>query len=334
MDSISDEAVIATNDDASMCKYQAVSKGYYTDKYLDLFLSSKIKNSSVRKAPEINRGYFARSASIAYLVEKFINSNQSCQIVNLGAGYDSLYWRLRSFHSSISNQEEGDSMTKVNYVEIDMSPVVLHKMMAIKKHSKLSEKLNNIVYKGEELHSDNYHLISSDLRQVEKEFFKQKLFNTCHLDPVRPTLCIAECVLVYMPTQDSASLISWFSHNFEDITWLNYEQCNMDDRFGNIMLENMNARHCDLMGVDACKSLESQIERFISNGLEYTKTWTLSDIYEKFLPPAEVERIEKIEFLDEKELLEQLLQHYCIVLGSQRPLNWILDDEYWLAKTL
>lgn len=33
------------------------------------------------------------------------------------------------------------------------------------------------------------------------------------------------------------------------------------------------------------------------------------------LPRDEVERIERIEFLDEKELLEQLLRHYCICVA-------------------
>lgn len=328
MDSATDDAVAATNDDAALCKFAAVTNGYYKDPFLDQFLPGKVKNKYVKKAPEINRGYYARSASIAYLVEKFIEANPSGQIISLGAGYDSLYWRLNA-KKILSNEND-----TIKYVEIDMSMVTIHKLLAIKRHPVLSEVLTNIQYKGEGLHSDQYHLISFDLRQVDKESLKSKLINECGLNLTRPTLCIAECVLVYMPCQDSSSLIQWLAKTFVNLTMLNYEQCNMEDRFGDIMLAHMNDRHCNLLGVESCKSLESQAERFKSNGLVQTKAWTLSDIYSKYLSPAEVKRIEEIEFLDEKELLEQLLQHYCIVIASHQSLDWFTEEEYWLAKTL
>lgn len=330
MDSMGDDAVVATNDDAALCKYQAVNKGYYKDRFLEHFLSSKSKSSSVRKAPEINRGYYARSASIAYLVEQFIKSNPGGQVISLGSGYDSLYWRLKEHNFLQADQDT----TQLKYVEIDMSPVTVHKIMAIKRHIELAKLLSSIRYKGEGLHSDQYHLISFDLRQVGKGSLERKLVDDCGVDLTKPTMCIAECVLVYMPTQDSHSLINWLSNNFRDLTMLNYEQCNMEDRFGDIMLAHMNARHCDLMGVAACKSLDSQTSRFESNGLVHTKAWTLSDIFNKYLAPAEKSRIEQLEFLDEKELLEQLLQHYCIVIASHKALDWIPEDEYWLAETI
>lgn len=334
MDSVGDEAVVATNDDASICKYQAVLEGYYKDPFLDMFLSSKAKSSALRKAPEINRGYYVRSASIAYLVEQFITCYPDAQIINLGAGYDSLFWRLKS-HNFL--QDDGQSHHH-KYVEIDMNVVVTHKIMAIKKHPKLAGKLNNLtynlLYKTLALHSDEYHLISYDLRQVDKESLTQILQDDCKLDFSKPTLCLTECVLVYMTKHDSSNLIQWLTKTFPNLTMINYEQCNMEDRFGDIMLKNMNARHCDLMGVECCKSLTTQVERFNSQGLTFSKGWTLLDIYKQYLLPAEIDRIEKIEFLDEKELLDQLLEHYCIVIGSHKPIDWALDEEYWLAKTL
>lgn len=36
-------------------------------------------------------------------------------------------------------------------------------------------------------------------------------------------------------------------------------QVNMEDRFGQIMVENLRRRQCDLAGVETCKSLESQV---------------------------------------------------------------------------
>lgn len=62
-----DEAVISTNDDASECKRYAARVGYWKDDYIGFF----VKNTD-RKAPEINRGYFARVNGIQSCVEKFL----------------------------------------------------------------------------------------------------------------------------------------------------------------------------------------------------------------------------------------------------------------------
>lgn len=62
-----DEGVISTNDDASACKKHAVRVGYWKDDYIGYFVSS-----SERKAPEINRGYYARVKGIDICIEKFL----------------------------------------------------------------------------------------------------------------------------------------------------------------------------------------------------------------------------------------------------------------------
>lgn len=62
-----DEAVMSTNDDASDCKKSAVRLGYWKDEFIGHF----VKNPE-RKAPEINRGYFARVRGVEMCVEKFL----------------------------------------------------------------------------------------------------------------------------------------------------------------------------------------------------------------------------------------------------------------------
>ena len=62
-----DEAVQATNDDAASCKLFAVQKGYWEDNYIKYF-----QRTPERKAPEINRGYFARVAGVKTLLSKFL----------------------------------------------------------------------------------------------------------------------------------------------------------------------------------------------------------------------------------------------------------------------
>lgn len=62
-----DEAVQATNDDASECKRCAVQMGYWEDRYIQHLVRGR-----ERKAPEINRGYFARVKGVNMLLNKFM----------------------------------------------------------------------------------------------------------------------------------------------------------------------------------------------------------------------------------------------------------------------
>lgn len=62
-----ESGVIATNDDASQSKRSASKLGYYRDDYLPNFVKM-----SEKKAPEINRGYYARVKGIEICIEKFL----------------------------------------------------------------------------------------------------------------------------------------------------------------------------------------------------------------------------------------------------------------------
>lgn len=64
MNQSSDDAVRSTNDDATACKLSAVHIGYYTDPFVTCFARLS------RKAPLINRGYFARVNAIESLTKK------------------------------------------------------------------------------------------------------------------------------------------------------------------------------------------------------------------------------------------------------------------------
>lgn len=78
-----------------------------------------------------------------------------------------------------------------------------------------------------------------------------------------PTIFVAECVLVYIESQNTSNLLKWFSSNFTSAVFVNYEQVNMNDRFGEVMLNNLRARGCSLAGVDSCLSLDTQISRYL-----------------------------------------------------------------------
>ena len=56
----------------------------------------------------------------------------------------------------------------------------------------------------------------------------------------------------------------------------------------------------------------TQCHRFTKDaGWNGAQCWSMNEIYD-YLPKDEILRVEKIEFLDERELVKQLFEHYCI----------------------
>ncbi|EEZ98354.1 leucine carboxyl methyltransferase 1 [Tribolium castaneum] len=297
---MNDEPVMATNDDASECKRGAVQLGYWQDSYIPYFVRQIEK-----RAPEINRGYYARVKGVERYIKSFLKkAGPASQIVNLGAGFDTLYWRLKDQGVYIAN-----------YVEIDFPTVTARKCYAIKRNKQLLERIHEqdgeVKLSATDLHAGNYHCMGADLRnisQVESKLQQAEVsFST-------PTLFIAECVLVYIENDCVNRLLAWIASKFKSALFVNYEMCNMNDTFGDVMLGNLRARGCNLAGISFCKSLETQKGRFLDNNWQGAKAWDMVQIYYD-LPASERQRIEKIEFLDEQELLIQLFQHYCICVG-------------------
>lgn len=109
-----------------------------------------------------------------------------------------------------------------------------------------------------DLHAANYHVMGVDLRNIEEVENKLK---QAEVDFSLPTIFIAECVLVYIESSHCSNLLKWLSSHFSCALFVNYEQVNMNDRFGEVMLGNLRSRGCTLAGVDACVSLDTQIDR-------------------------------------------------------------------------
>uniref|UniRef100_A0A3Q1MCK3 Leucine carboxyl methyltransferase 1 n=1 Tax=Bos taurus TaxID=9913 RepID=A0A3Q1MCK3_BOVIN len=295
-----DEGVRGTCEDASICKRFAVSIGYWQDPYIQHL----VRLSKERKAPEINRGYFARVHGVSQLTKAFLRKTEcNCQILNLGAGMDTTFWMLKD-----------EDLLPRKYFEIDF-PMIPHPLKLQSLPDQFLLKLPSLLAftDGHMLDSTRYAIIGADLRDIAD--LEEKL-KKCNMSTQLPTLLIAECVLVYMTPEQSANLLKWAANSFEAAMFINYEQVNMGDRFGQIMIENLRRRQCDLAGVETCKSLESQRERLLSSGWESASAIDMMEVYSR-LPRAEVIRIEALEFLDEMELLEQLMQHYCLCWATK-----------------
>ena len=100
------------------------------------------------------------------------------------------------------------------------------------------------------------------------------------------------------------------------------------------------SRGCMLAGVAACKDKDTQVNRFIQNGWDSAQCWNMNEVCMKslvgsykplikvysLLPQSEVQRVEAIERLDEKELLRQLFDHYCITVARKNSASFNFDS--------
>jgi O-methyltransferase involved in polyketide biosynthesis len=86
-----DEGIRSTNDDASLSRHSAVSKGYFSDPYAHLFIK---RGSKPNRPPIINRGTFIRQASLNRYIETFLEcyGKGTCQVVSFGAGSDTRFF--------------------------------------------------------------------------------------------------------------------------------------------------------------------------------------------------------------------------------------------------
>jgi [phosphatase 2A protein]-leucine-carboxy methyltransferase len=98
----SDGAVRQTDSDAALARLSAVRKGYLNDR----FISSLVPRAQLQplRPPLINIGTYVRSEAIDRLVEQWLElskgEGQLCQIVSLGAGNDTRFWRLMVIEAS------------------------------------------------------------------------------------------------------------------------------------------------------------------------------------------------------------------------------------------
>jgi len=366
------EGVIATNWDAIESKWCAIRKGYYSDAALEAFLDSYSKlihsNSYLNsiRAPFINRGTYTRIHSIERIVFAFLtqtfkaNPHATRQIISLGAGFDTLYFRI------ISNSMYKDldyalfNPIRDRYIEIDLPEVANAKAQTVSMSQKLMKLVPNAKFcangsENRENSKDNsqfvyvstennsYTLLGMDLRNPSE--LETVLFQF-HEDSVREnvslekqenvwTLVISELMLIYMKPEESDALIESLCRGLSQqcsgvdgdgmlasrVGWLNLEHVSPHDPFGSMMMKNLNARKCGLLGIEKYPSIERQNERFVQFGLGISKGWTLLEEFESHIEESERKRIEKLEFLDELEEWKLIMSHYAVIFSGLTALQ-------------
>lgn len=127
-------AIRSTDLDALISRHSAHTKSLILDPYSSHFL--RIQQQSIIRPPLINLGTHARIWSIDDLVNHFINhqKGESCQIINLGAGNDTRYWRL-------SNSNNGQDWDRIHWIELDFMETTSKKVRTILSKPELLQGL-------------------------------------------------------------------------------------------------------------------------------------------------------------------------------------------------
>ncbi|PLW52431.1 hypothetical protein PCANC_02375 [Puccinia coronata f. sp. avenae] len=353
-----DRAVRETDLDAAAARVSAISKNYLHDRFAGLLTRpSHAGEGSTLRPPWVNIGTHHRTYVIDSLTERFMVGGQGAkkkQVLSLGAGSDSRFWRLRERYCTT-----GEAWPVGRWVETDLQMTVGQKIRSVLANDSLRALCGPqlAVSPGPELpvgapapyidlpsdptdlYADNYCLLSADLRRPAELIDKlQSVPPTGSskdplLDPAAPTLIIAELLFLYLSPSHTAACLAALTAFFKGpLMIITYEALDLGDSFSRMMVQNLAGRGLSLAGFECNRSVASQIARLEEHGFTEIVSTDMKSLRVgvataeegrgeewKTRWEGELERIRRLEFLDEVEELELILQHYAVSWATRNP---------------
>ncbi|XP_028992770.1 tRNA wybutosine-synthesizing protein 4 [Betta splendens] len=300
-----DTAVQGTNDSSVVSKASAAAQGYFQDAFLQHFVCKV-----ARRAPLINRGYYVRWRAVDHCVRRFLHATESCtqrQIVSLGAGFDSLYFRLRA----------DGALQRAVVFEVDFPDVAQRKTALIHSKLTLREMLDSHPASDAvpvHVSSSQYCLLGVDVREESQ---LEEALGAAGLNWAAPTLILSEVVLTYMETQRSDAVIRWAAKILPHSLFIMYEQIHPLDPFGQIMQDHFLKCNSTLHALRQYPDTAAQRRRFLDQGWEQCVCLDVNDFYLGLIPEDERCRVENLEPFDEYEEWHQKCSHYFILAASR-----------------
>jgi tRNA wybutosine-synthesizing protein 4 len=121
-----------------------------------------------------------------------------------------------------------------------------------------------------------------------------------------------------MENSDSSKVLKFLTEFItSNIAIIVFEMINPTDPFGMTMIENLEARGCQLLGLKDVRDEEAQVSRMIDSGFKNAHCESMLKIHNSKLNDTERTRIERLEMFDEFEEWELIQTHYCICVGSK-----------------
>lgn len=368
-----DLAIQATDTDAATSRLSAVDAGYLSDPFASYFVSGP----RLRRLPIINRGTYTRTVGLDRLIDAFLaeaaegeeetdsaattptpenesgssSANQTGitrQIISLGAGTDTRYFRLR----------QRNRHRKLLYHEIDFPNVCHAKRKIVEAHAALrGEQVVSAVpvhvsvaaqagaapagaAPTDDIAPTPWSLADShcpsqpqyichavDLRTLAADISHTPLpLLLPHLDTRVATLVLSECCLCYLAPPTAHTILAALSAQIPALAMLIYEPIGPHDAFGQVMTANLRARGLVMPTVSEFPTLESQMRRLrgvLAGGDSAATTATrcearsIDAVWNEHVSVQEKMRVDRLEGLDELEEWELLASHYMIAWAAR-----------------
>lgn len=264
-------------------------------------------------------GTFVRTYALDKLILHFLLTDPkiSKQIISLGAGTDTRYFRLVSKYAG---------HVPFKYHEFDFAANTTQKISVIRRTPKMMDAIRAHIRKqpidrdlvvakdGDALTSPTFNIHALDLRANNPPS------SIPNLSPTTPTLIISECCLCYLSPVEASSVLSHFTTQLlqpsTPCSLVLYEMIRPDDAFGRTMISNLQARGIDLPTLQTYSTLSKQRERMVQAG--FTAGQGAADVdflWEKWVKEDEKDHVKRLEMLDEVEEWKLLATHYCCAWG-------------------
>lgn len=332
-----DKLVRATDLDALSCRYSINEKSYLVPRdefILDLIQSyhhylqyclgyTQLSSSRTlrtvfqeRKFPLINRGSYLRTIAIDMVVQGFINEFAGrCQIVFLGSGSNTRAFRLlKQYPELVIHEIDFPESTRIKKLAILHSEELRCIVGTDETAPEIDSKSSFAEYSAD-LYTPQYFLHGADLRTLEDKIHGYR-------DDM-PTLVISECVLCYLSPEEYERTIKYWTRQGGGnsiMGFLIYEPMSLSDQFGTTMTQNLLNRGLNLKMFNRYPDLRAR-RQFLEEtcGLLNCRLTHMSDVggyrneNTSWIEEQELNRINKLEFIDEIEEIRLLLDHYCLV---------------------
>jgi O-methyltransferase involved in polyketide biosynthesis len=124
---------------------------------------------------------------------------------------------------------------------------------------------------------ENYTLAACDISDLTQ--FKA-IIDAHKIDLSLPTLFYSECVLSYIDADRVDDFVAYIGKSFDLAFLFDYEMYNPNDRFGQLMVKNFDARGCPLIGIRKYPDLKDQHVRYSQAGFKRTEVFTMQQMYQ------------------------------------------------------
>ena len=257
-------------------------------------------------------GTYARTTALDILIDSFLSGNGERQIVSLGAGTDT-----RPFRLFTRPDRHG-----LVYHEIDFPVISQRKLQTVQAVPSLSSILQapsaiegTASWSSTPASGGRFYCHGLDLRQFSSTAASPPALPGLRAD--LPTLLLSECCLCYLSPGEARGVLDGFAARLPDLAVVIYEPVRPGDPFGKQMVANLAARGIRMPTLDAYPSGDDQRARLRQAGFDRVSHLTFEEIWDTWLAPAEKERVDALEGLDEVEEWKLLASHYVVVWGCR-----------------